>query len=83
MQALVVTGITFPCADSAGEREGWPEINRVLVKLAADEQRQQIPLVSPRLGVALVEPSTNAQSMQAMVDSTGGDGDRRMALLGF
>jgi len=83
MQALVVTGITCPCADSAGERDGWPEINRVLVKLAADEQRPQTPLVSPRLGAALVEPSTNARSMQTMVDSSGGEEDKRMALLGF
>jgi len=86
MQALVVTGITFPCADTAGERDGWPDINRVLVKLAADEQRPQIPLVSPRLGVALLETASSAQSMQAMVDSGQANAksaeDRRMALLG-
>jgi SAM-dependent methyltransferase len=87
MQALVVTGITFPCADTAGDRHGWPDINRVLVKLAVDEQRPQIPLVSPRLGVALLETASSAQSMQAMVDSAQRSAetseDQRMALLGF
>ena len=87
MQALVVTGIAFPCADTAGEPNGWPEINRVLVKLAADEQPPEIPLVSPRLGVALLETSAGAQSMQAVVDfepcRAESARDRRMALLGF
>jgi SAM-dependent methyltransferase len=87
MQALVVTGIAFPCADTAGERSGWPEINRVLVKLATGESRPEIPVVSPRLGVALVEPSADAESMQAVVDSMPSDARgadaRRMALLGF
>ena len=73
-----------PAAEPSPSATGQiPEINRVLVKLAADEQRPQTPLVSPRLGAALVEPSTNARSMQTMVDSSRGDEDKRMALLGF
>jgi len=73
MQALVVTGLTFPCADTAGERDGWPQLNRALVVLAAQEGRAEIPLACPKLGVGLTERSVTAVAMQSAVDSTSAE----------
>ena len=73
MQALVVTGLTFPCTDTAGERDGWPGLNRALVALAADEGRPDIPLACPRLGVGLIEKSATAMVMQSVLDSTSAE----------
>ncbi len=73
VQALVVTGMIFPCPDGAGDAVGWPALDTALVQLAVDEGRAEIPLVCPRLGVGVIEKSVTALVMQSTVASPSAD----------